>query len=181
MGEQPLEVDARILEAARGDRRLATDELNRVLVHVARAGFDPSALETVRARLTGLVWHGRTLQGTDRLPPAEAKFLWHVVTRQEWPAGTALDGYVQSVRRVILDPTSGVVTNRYQGEWSLAVVRESRELRGPRGYDWMLVQYRVARGHWTTAFQPRDGLEELQNPGWSDVRWLRQPTRSSVQ
>lgn len=63
--------------------------------------------------------------------------------------------------------------------WSLTIVRESRELRGPRGHEWVLVQYRVNWGHWVTAYQPLLGLAELRNPNWSDVRWLRQPTSSS--
>jgi hypothetical protein len=172
-------VDRLILEAATGARQLSQDELRHVLQYVAQAGFDPHARETVRGPLAGIEWGGRILRGVDRLPPAERHYLRHAVLRAEWPAGATLADYVESIRGVILDGTSGVFTNRYQGAWHLGVVRQSRELRGPRGYEWVLVQYRVALGHWVTAFQLRDGLAELAKPQWDQVRWLRQPRSSS--
>jgi hypothetical protein len=151
-----------------------------VLQHVAQAGFDPGATEAVRGRLAGTHWQGRVLAGKDRLPPVELKYLWHVLTRREWPQGTTLQNYVDSIRQIALDPESGVFASRYQGAWGLGIVRESRDLRGPGGHDWLLVEYRVARGHWMTALQPERGLQELDDPRRSDVRWLRQPKRSSA-
>lgn len=120
------------------------------------------------------------LAASDLLSPAEAHYLYHVVKQQEWPVGTSLADYVDSIQRVILDPSGRMFTNRYVGQWSLGIIRESRDLRGPGGYDWVLVQYRVGYGYWATAFQPADGLDELRKPDWSDIRWLRRPKRSSV-
>jgi hypothetical protein len=122
------------------------------------AGFDPHAWVPARRRLAGLVWQGRVLTATDQLNPAEEHFLYHVVKLQEWPPGTSLSAYLASIRRVILDPTSGVFTNQYFGQPSLAVVRESRGLRGSGGYEWVLVQYRVGYGRWVTAHQLAAGL-----------------------
>lgn len=173
------DVDELILAAATGVRDLEQDELYLVLEHVAGAGFDPNARQRVRGTLAGVEWRGATLKGSDHLSPAERHFLRHAVMRQEWPIGTTLDGYVQSICELILDPTSGVFTNRYYGAWQLGVVRESRDLRGSLGYDWALVQYRVGFGHWVTAFQPQDGLGELSKPQWSNLRWLRRPRRSN--
>jgi hypothetical protein len=173
-GEPFSDVDRVILEAATGARWLTADELRWVLERVAQTGFDPAALERVRGRLDGVVWQGRTLRGSDRLPPAEVKYAWHVVRQQEWPAGTGLIDYVESIRRVILDPTSGVFVGRYQRAWQLSMVRDSGDLRGPGGGDWILIEYRVDTGHWVTAYQPRVSLERaLANPAREDVRWLR--------
>jgi hypothetical protein len=61
--------------AARGERDPREDELQQIREHVAQAGFDPVARERVRGRLAGLIWQGRTLRGTDRLPPAEVHYL----------------------------------------------------------------------------------------------------------
>ncbi|MBI4493018.1 MAG: hypothetical protein HY690_09515 [Chloroflexi bacterium] len=166
-------VDQLILEAATGARELSRAELRQVLEHVAQAGFDPDSREGVRGRLAGATWRGAVLRAQDRLPPAELKYLWHVRERQEWPVGTTLHEYIESIRRIIVDPTSGVFLDRYQGALSLGILRESRELRGPGGFESVLVQYRVGLGHWTTAFQPEYGLRELEEPGWSDIRWLR--------
>ena len=48
-------------------------------------------------RLAGLVWNGRTLTGCDFLPPGEAHYLRHVIGRQEWPTGSTLNDYYQSL------------------------------------------------------------------------------------
>lgn len=169
-GQDPNEL---IREAAEG--RLTEEELGRVIEHVAEAGFDPDARERARGRLRGFVWRGDRLKSNDMLPPAERHYISHVRIDQEWPASTSLDDYIESVRRVIRDPTSGVFANRYLEEPSLAFIRESRGLKGPGGHDWVLIQYRTSTGHWTTAFQPVRGCEELDRPEWSDIRWLRVP------
>jgi hypothetical protein len=163
-----------------GRQQLTEAQLHDVLEHVARAGFDPTARERVRGRVAGVTWHGRVLRGSDKLPPAEVHYLWHVVVQRQWPAGTDQAAYVASIRAVITDPTSGVYVCRYQDAPSLGVVCESRELRGPDGRSWVLVQYRLGWGHWTTALQPELGLDELSTPRWSDLRWLRRPTIASA-
>jgi hypothetical protein len=129
------EVDRMILEAATGARRLTHPELRRVLEHVARVGFDPNAREKARGRLTGIIWQGRALQGSDVLPPAEAHYLRHVVWRQEWPGSISLDQYVESIRAVILDRRSGIFTSQYQGTRQLGIARRADDLQGPQGMD----------------------------------------------
>uniref|UniRef100_A0A7C2WCB5 Uncharacterized protein n=1 Tax=Thermorudis sp. TaxID=1969470 RepID=A0A7C2WCB5_9BACT len=147
--------DALILEAATGVRELTHAELQEVLAHVAQAGFDPRPDK-----------RGRT--------NAEAHYRKHVERFREWPPGTTLEAYLQSARRVILDPRSSVFTSRYAGYWQLAVIRRADELRGPGGSDWVVVEYRVELGHWTTVFQPRD-LEHdfLYATKREHLRWLR--------
>jgi hypothetical protein len=120
------------------------------------------------------------LTGRDMLLPAEVHYLRHVVSQQEWPRGTSLAAYVESIRNVVLDETSEVFTSQYQGTWQLGVVRPSGALRGPGGFAWVLVEYRVATGHWVTAYQPEQGLRELHHPRRSDVRWLRRPPPTSA-
>jgi hypothetical protein len=166
--------------AALGLRTLTPGELATVLSHVARAGFDPAAMEVARSAIAGQTWQNRAIVPSDRVPSDVRHYLLHVVVGMEWPTGTTMDGYVASIRDVILDPTSGVFTNEYGGALALGVIRESGALRGPGGYAWVLVQYRVARGHWMTAFQPVDGPAELDKSEWGTVRWLRMPKRSAA-
>lgn len=110
------------------------------------------------------------------LPPAEAHYLRHVVVGREWPSGTSLADYVLSLREVVLDQRSGVMTSRYEGTWQLTVVRRAGLYQGPAGFEWILVDYRVDTGHWVTGFQPRGGLEVVeQDPRRTDVRWLQRP------
>ena len=123
--EQQAEADRLILQAATGARRLTRDELRRVLEHVAQAGFHPTDLARAKGRLAGFAWQGRVLKGSDLLSTAESHYIWHVWRNQEWPQSPrppSLQEYIDSVRRVVLDPASGVFTNRYQGAWSLEPV-----------------------------------------------------------
>lgn len=174
--DQRLEITNLLQAVAAG--RISEANLDLVLWHVAEVGFALHTRERVCGRLTGTVWEGRTLKGSDMLPPAEVHYLWHVVRRREWPEGTSLAEYIESLRTVVLDATSGIVLGHYQGALQLGVVRESRELRGPDGHAWVVVQYRVGYGHWVTGYQPEAGLDEFAKPQWSDVLWLRQPRPS---
>src|SRR5438552_2787366 len=95
---QRMDIDDLIEQAASGARALAESDLHRILQYVAAAGFHPSARERVRGRLAGILWQGRTLTGTEQLPPVEVHCLWHVLRREEWPVGLTLDQYVESIR-----------------------------------------------------------------------------------
>jgi len=172
--------DDLIREAADGTRHLSPADLDRVLRHVAAAGFDPLARETARGTLRGQMWDGQPITARTRLPPDVRHWLWHAQVNREWPTRTTLTDYVESLRLVILDPDSGVFINRYAEEVSLGFIRESRDLRGPDGYGWVLVQYRVTIGHWTTGFQPDRGLDELAKPVWGRIQWLRRPSGQSA-
>jgi hypothetical protein len=160
------------VQAATGARDLTDAELQTVLEHVARAGFSPF-VHVAATGLVGMLWQGHLLRGRDRITSAERHYLRHVVQREEWPPGTSLADYVGSAQAVVLDPTSGVFTNRYQGFWQLGVVRDSGSLKGPAGGAVVLVQYRVALNHWTTVHQLRRGLVDLALSAMQDERWLR--------
>lgn len=166
--------DRLLLEAATDSRQLLDDEVRQVREHIALAGFDPNGQEAVRERLTGIAWRGRTLQGRDRLPSEETHYLWHVLRREEWPSGTTVEQYRDSIRRAILDPRSGVAVGRYHGAWQVAIIGPTEQIRGPRGGDWLLVEYRLEVGHWVTAYQPEQGIDAVfADPVRSAVRWLR--------
>lgn len=104
---------------------------------------------------------------------AERHYQKHVVRRQEWPPGTTLTEYVDGIRQVILDPRSGLFTSRYLGAIQLGIVRAANELRGPRGYEYVLVEYRLEIDHWVTAHQLSRGMEEIRSPYRIELRWLR--------
>lgn len=172
------EANRLILEAATGVRELSDDELQRVLEHIAQAGFFPAPNAKAGGRLAGLTWQGRTLTGGDRLPPAEVHYLRHVVARREWPTGTTLEDYLGSGREAVLDPTSGTLASQLHAlYWHLTIVRRSGRWQGPQGYEWMVVEYRVELGHWVTIFQLQHGLATItDDPERHRQRWLRQPT-----
>ncbi|MBI4496841.1 MAG: minor capsid protein [Chloroflexi bacterium] len=169
------DADRLILEAATGARTLTREELHQVLEHVARAGFPTGEPSDARG-LSGIEWQGRILRGRDTLTAVERHYLRHVVARREWPDGTTLAEYEESIRRVILDEGNGVFTSQFlqsrqERRWQLGVVAPSGDQRGPGGAAWILVDYRVGVG-WMTAHQLPDINRELQR-NREGVRWLR--------
>ena len=171
------ETDRLILEAATGVRQLTADELQRVLDYVARAGFGATRHERAGGRLSGVVWQGRLLRGSDLISSEMVHYLRHAVVQREWPDGTTLAEYLSSVRRVVTDAASGVFLSRFHGRhWQVTVVRRSGNLHGPGGHEWVMVEYRVETGHWITAFQPECGLLYItQDQRRQELRWLRRP------
>jgi hypothetical protein len=174
------EVDQLILDAVAHGRAIDGATLQQLLRYSARVGFDPAARKRVRGELAGVRWQGRELRGSDRLPPAERHYIKHVLVHREWPVGTSLANYIASLRALILDPSSGVFTSQYQGVAQLGVIGEAGELRGPNGLDLVLVEYRVVTGHWVTAYQPEHGVLDLSGPRRTNLRWLRELTRTNV-
>ena len=170
-------VDRLLLEIAKSGRMPTGGEIQEIRDHIAGLGFDTTTNTPAGGRLHGLEWEGRILKRTDVLSALEVHYLRHVVKQREWPPGTTLLAFPESVRAVILDPDSGLALSRWGGyEWHLTVVRESRNLRGPFGGDWIVVEYRLGDGFWTTAFQPERGLPSfLGDRRRSNLRWLLVP------
>jgi hypothetical protein len=169
----------RLILAAATDpaRQLTGEELARIVRHIAGAGFDPNALERVRGNvIRTLRQRGEPMQPGDRLPPAEAHYLRHCVAQREWPSGTTLLGYLDSIARLLRDPASRFFVGRYQSAWQCGAVGSNRILRGPEGKAWILVDYRLITGHWVTAFQwgfgPEAVGDSLHDPHREGVRWL---------
>src|SRR5581483_9149683 len=125
--------------------------------------------------LAGITWQGRVLRGRDRITAAEYHFLSHVVRVQEWPLGTTLQDYLDTIRDVFLDARSGLMLSQYYGQWQLAAMRRSGAAQGPDGGPWILAEYRAGLGRWVTAYQPRSGLRVLRDPRRGRLVWLRPP------
>jgi hypothetical protein len=178
-GGRPLpEADRLILRPATGGLPLRPEELDRVVAHVASAGFRPCSRYPAGGRLEGVIWQGRPLGRTDTLTVAEAHYLRHVLVRQEWPVGTTLGQYLSSIRDRVVDPACGLLVSRWHDRvWHLSVVGRSGSLRGPGGYEWLAVEYDVGAGFWVTAFQVERGLAAyVGDRRRKEGLWLRQPT-----
>ncbi len=169
-------LDRHILEASRGERQLTPNSLGEIQKHVAHAWYNLTWKLRISRELVGTQWRGRVLQPGDELTTDVVHYLKHAVVRQEWPPGMAFAAYRESLRDVIRDPDSGLLTSTYRDKGChLSIIRRSRELQGPGGYEWLLVEYRVSTGNIATAFQLEEGLEYLKRFGRSEQRWLRRP------
>lgn len=166
-----------VVEAATGRRELSEDELARNAERVAQAGFDPDYVIAAGSRLSGFVVNGNPLEDDDELASPDFHYLLHVIVRREWPESTTKEEYERSIRDVITDPETGVYVSRYKDQgWQLAFFRGSKGLEGHGGGEWVLVEYNLNRGYWTTAFQPRMGRDHLdQDLEREDGKWLREP------
>ncbi|GIV63923.1 MAG: phage minor head protein [Chloroflexota bacterium] len=156
-----------------GLRKLEDDELQRIVQHVAKVGFNREHTIIVKPEMAGIIWKGKLLKAGERLQADEWHFVKHVLVRREWPDGTSLDDYLQSLRMVIQNSESGIMVSRYQGTyWQVAFVLRSGKYRGIGGSDFILVEYRDGYGFWVTGFQPVDLQKQLLSYR-SDVQWLR--------
>lgn len=159
--------------AGLGLRELSDDELRKIVEKVAKAGFNREHTSLVKPEMAGLVWKGKPLEVGERLPADEWHFVKHVLARQEWPEGTSLDEYLESLRAVIQSSESGIMISKYQGIYrQIAFVANSGQWRGVGGSDFILVEYRDGYGFWITGFQPVD-LQKQLHVHRSDIRWLR--------
>jgi len=82
-----------------------------------------------------------------RLSSGEVHYLRHVRARLDWPATTSLEGYVESIRGVVMDPTGAIFAGRFRGTWQVTFLREARDLQGPDGQRWVR-ESAVARDVW---------------------------------
>jgi hypothetical protein len=169
-------VDQLILDLGLGARRATGRDLEAIRLHVAQAGFDRLAIFPADVRAAGLTRADSTIvQRGDLLPTAELHYLRHVVRQQEWPPGTTQAHYEDSLRNLALRLRVGILISVVPPfGWHVGIVGRTGALRGPRGFDWLLVEYRVSTGHWSTGFQPEQGLQfaNLRRRR----RWLRLST-----
>lgn len=151
---------------------IVPEEVEIVRQHIATAGFDPAALDRIDRRVEALGYPIGSLCSTEEL-----HYLRHVVAQQEWPAGTTQAEYVQSLRELVLDPNSRLLVSQYRHYGRhVSVVGRSGNRRGAQGFEWCMVEYRVATGRWVTAFQLRDGLSHFAKQTRQGARWVQDPT-----
>lgn len=132
-------------------RRLTEEELARTARHIAAAGFAPHALERARGNLvTQPRPGGGVVERGDWLPPAEIHYLRHGVAREEWPSGTSPAMYLADGVATVRDPASRFFVSRYQGTWRCGAIGPNRRQCGSRDQDWIVVDYRLVTGFWTT-------------------------------
>lgn len=152
-------VHAPVLQALRDPGRvIEQDELDRLVRLVQEQGWDPRERRdpTRMGRDSGLE-HYET----------------HVVIGREWPDGTTRGEYDASIRRVVGDRNTDIFLSRYAGE--PRVTFHSRTLdseRGPRGEEYVVVDYSIEEARWMTAFQTRQPVERfMARSTRSDARW----------
>lgn len=92
---------------------LSEEEKRHIAEHASERGFDPEGVERLGGRATSyLRRQGEDARGSERRPPAEVHYFRHAGFRQEWPEGTTLQNYLQSIREVLTDPDTGIFLSR---------------------------------------------------------------------
>jgi len=155
-------VDDLVRVAGLGLRELAPGEIQVIREFVSKAGFSPD-LEKCGSRIAGLVWEGKVIHSTDRLPNGVVHYLRHVVYGKEWPVGTTFEGYTSSLQSVILSDKSKIMICKY-GDFSQI---------GFYGSDGIWVDYRVKYGYWSTGFKSETLEKILESPNRKEIKWLR--------
>lgn len=174
------QADLLTLVAASEGRAFTPQEERYVRQSIAEAGYDPYATERVRVGLAGTDHRGRLLSHGQEISTEDRHDATHVVAEEQWPAGTSKEDYLASAREVVLDPKTRILYSRrpYPGgnRRHLGFIRQSGELRGPGGSQWMFVEYRLETGHWMTAHQRPEGPEDIEAENRrEDTLWMNAP------
>jgi hypothetical protein len=152
------DVDQLILNLGLGLRDPTGYDLDMIRWHVSQAGFDPHLSFDADRRVIGLQRTvGTTIQRDDQIPTDELHYLRHVIAREEWPSGTTQRQYEDSLRNLAARPQSGILVSEVPPfGWHVAFVGRSDQWQGTAGFAWMLVEYRVTMGHWTSVARRSD-------------------------
>lgn len=158
VGNDDRAVIAALIENLGDSGRDATaDELLRLRSYLATHVLRQSTLAR-DDELAGIPWRGRILAPGDLLPRADAKFLKHVVDRREWPEGTTIEAFMDSLERTVGKVSGGVYLERDAGDWKLTFVARSGRWRGDGGGSHIVVVFLPTKGFWVTGYQPAGGL-----------------------
>lgn len=159
-----------------GLRELTPQELNKVIEHVAKAGFEPGGSQRVTKMLEGQVWNGKVLKAGDVVEPGGFHYLKHVNVQEEWPVGTNYDQYFENLKNLVLDKNTGIIISKFDSSWQIGFVGESGKWQGPKGFNHILLEYRVKYGYWVTGFQV-DDFEALIKKNHGNMVWIRKLIR----
>lgn len=173
LAKQNLNADELIKFASLDLRPLTNREIGKITNFVAERGFNDSLLEKAGGRLSGRKWQGNTIKGSDMLGAGVVHYLRHVVFGNEWPAGTTLEDYYESIRDVVGDSQTKMFISRYLGELQAGFVRDAGPYKGASSKGIFFVEYRISTGSVVTANQAKtiDGIiESLERSG---IIWIR--------
>lgn len=161
----------------RTGQAVTTEEIRMVRDVVARRGYDPAGTKRTLGRMTGQTWSGGIIAAGDAIPTAERDFILHARINQEWPTGTSLNEFIESLRSAVLDPDGGVfLAPSSRGGYELTFIARKANLRGPSGSGWILVGYEVDDGWWMAGFQPSSGMNYVEGrTRLRSGRWLKSP------
>lgn len=157
-------------------RRIADDELARLRAYLANHTLARPNRAQVDAEVGGHYWIGRVVMPGEWMDRRDAKYLKHVVGLGEWPDGTTVEEYMQSLFEALMDPGAGLAIERDVGSWKLTFAARSRQWRGPLGGPYIVVPFLPEKDLWLTGFQPEQGLTTIERH-WRTAggRWLRTP------
>lgn len=169
-------VDELIDELIRTGRKLSDAECRSLREAVASVGFDPHATARAGGKLAGIPWNAQIVASRDWIPNDVRHYLRHVIAQQEWPTGTLIDEYLQSLRDAVLDEDGAILLERFPDVQRLTFLGHCGRWRGPSGGPWILVGYNLGYGYWVTGYQPdEEHFLSLQGSEGAGRQWLRPP------
>lgn len=155
-------VDDLVRVAGLGLRELTPGEILVIREFVSKAGFS-SDLEKCGSRIAGLVWEGKIIHSTDKLPTGIVHYLRHAVYGNEWPAGTTAEEYYASLQSVIMDKESRIM---------ISDLHNFRQI-GFFSSEGIWVDYRIKYGKWVTGMYLDDINKILTDTRRKNIKWLK--------
>jgi len=154
-------------------RPLTNKEIGKVTSFVAERGFNDNLLEKAGGRLTGLEWEGNTIRGSNMMGTGVVHYLRHVIAGNEWPAGTTLEEYYDSISQVVQDKQTKVFISRYSGELQVGFTREAGKYAGTKSSGLFFIEFRLSTGSLVTANQAKIFDDIINAVERSDLKWIK--------
>lgn len=157
--------------AIAGTRELTEDEIEKVVQHVAGAGFSPRQNVKLPKKYDGWSVDGTVYRQGDMVDNGIMHYLKHVVEGKEWPEITTYDAYLKDLKRIINQ--GDILLNRYPGsEWQFSFIGDAEISKGLTDYDKIVVNYRVSQDYWMTGYHLRKTVEESIEK-LLDQKWVK--------
>lgn len=163
----PVTAEQLMKVIAAGKRSLTSDELVKVVDHIADAGFDTRLNVKTPKKFDGFVVNGQALRTGDMISNGYSHHAKHIIEKLEWPTQISYTEYVDDLRKVIKDKQSGIVSASFHGETQLYFLGK---LPWSKPDEPILVSYRLSQNKWMTGhllIEPLDiFLDKLENKTW---------------
>ena len=173
LAKQNLNAEELIKFASLDLRPLTNREIGKITSFVAERGFNDNLLEKAGGRLSGRKWQGNPIKGSDMLGSGVVHYLRHVVFGDEWPAGTTLEEYYDSISQVVQDTQTKVFISRYSGELQVGFIREAGKYAGTKSSGLFFIEFRLSTGSLVTANQAKIFDDIINAVERSDLKWIK--------
>ena len=165
----PVTAEQLMKVVAAGKRSLTSDELVKVVDHIADVGFDTKLNVKTLKKFDGFIVNGQTLRAGEMISNGYSHYAKHIIEKLEWPTRISYTEYVDDLRKVIKDPRSGIILCNFFGEKEFIFFGQ---LDWTKPEEPIIVIYRLSQKAWTSGYVLTDSIVEFMKK-LENIKWIR--------